>query len=161
MLIDLTGKTYGKLTVLKYNGHNFHRAIMWLCQCSCGNIKSVIGSELKRGRVRSCGCLFRYNNLTHGRSYTYEYQCWADMLQRCNNKNSNNYKYYGARGITVCERWRKFENFYADMGERPNDNYSLDRINNDGNYEPNNCRWTTTDIQAQNKRVYLLKEAVG
>lgn len=88
----------------------------------------------------------------HGRRYTVEYRIWQDMLNRCRNVRKSNYQYYGARGIKVCERWHEFENFYADMGERPSDEYSLDRIDNDSDYEPNNCRWATRSEQRRNKR---------
>lgn len=157
--VDLTGQTFGRLTVIERaesdNRHN-HK---WLCRCTCGETRSVIGYNLTSGLTKSCGCLHREMSTglghwrrTHGKRHTPTYRTWLDMIQRCTNPNNPRYTDYGGRGITVCERWRSFENFYADMGDRPGAGYSLDRIDNDSGYAPGNCRWATAEVQQRNKR---------
>lgn len=127
----------------------------WLCLCDCGVQKQVIHQTLVRGESRSCGC---------GRkSYDYTdpvHRTWRHMMERCFSKTSNDHRLYGARGITVCERWRSFENFQKDMAPRP-PGTSLDRINNDGNYEPGNCRWADPKTQANNRGVCQYYEFSG
>ena len=130
-----------------------------LYRCDCGTEKEIMDSSVKRGNTKSCGCLLRENgrktaklNTTHGMRYTKEYECWKSMKQRCSNPNKDGYKNYGGRGIKVCDRWlNSFENFYADMGPKPV-GHSIDRINNDGNYEPKNCKWSSNSDQAYNRR---------
>lgn len=129
-----------------------------LVECECGVIKEVIAHSLRRGASKSCGCLQKdwaksnKSGVTHGRTRTSIYNIWRTMVKRCNDPSSTNYPNYGGRGIKVCDRWlNSFENFLADMGERPQ-NLSLDRINNDGNYELSNCRWTNNIIQSRNTR---------
>ena|SRR5688572_24668095 len=150
-LKDLTGKTFGKLTVVSLFS-TYPAITKYNCICECGKRKVVQGSALTSGHTKTCGC----SKITHGMSYTPTYQIWQSMIQRCTNPNALNYKYYGGRGITVCERWMKFENFLEDMGERPAPDLSLDRINNDGNYEPSNCEWTFLEIQNSNRRSWKI-----
>lgn len=125
----------------------------WSCQCLlCGNIRSVSTSSLNAGHSKSCGCA-RKQNLRHGLSGTREFAIWNGMIQRCTNSSLKAYYRYGGRGITVCERWMTFVNFYADMGPSPTKKHSIDRYpNKDGNYEPGNCRWATWKEQQRNKR---------
>jgi hypothetical protein len=156
-LIDITGLKFGRLTVLKISPkRSKHGQVLWCCRCDCGNKLTTWGMSLKNGKGQSCGCLRLgvQNNLTHGHTIggpSATYRCWLGMFTRCYNKNGSAYKYYGARGIRVCKRWHIFENFLADMGERP-PNLSLDRRNNDGPYSPANCRWATLSQQRRNRR---------
>jgi len=172
---NLIGKKFGNWTVLKDLGTRFmgeyfcktyskirrtyHR--FYLCRCKCGKEKEVQANHLKSGRSTQCISCARKgnkNSLIHGMYYTVEYRAWINIIQRCTNPNSQAYKNYGARGITVCPRWlNSFENFYKDMGKRPK-GMSIDRINNDGNYEPLNCRWATDKKQAINRRTIKLNE---
>jgi hypothetical protein len=148
------GERYGRLTVRAYAGQP-RRERRWLCECDCGEMVEVGTGSLRSGNTRSCGCLRRDTNTarltTHGASKTRTYASWKTMLQRCDDENHVAFSYYGGRGITVCERWRSFENFLADMGKRP-EGKTLDRIDPDGNYEPSNCRWATYKEQRANHR---------
>lgn len=164
--IDSTGVRSGMLVAVRYTGANHRGDAMWECLCDCGNTSVVRGSALRSGGVRSCGCIpaaragerIAAINKTHGMSGTAEHRIWKNMLSRCSSKKN---LIYGGRGITVCERWMKFENFYADMGPRPGRDYSIDRIDNNGNYEPSNCRWATKSEQAKNRRTTVLVELNG
>ena len=159
---DLTGKTFGRLTVLRSEGKGKNGKYLWLCRCSCGNTKVTDTGQLNSGCTQSCGCLKHdllvEKNLSHGLANTPIYNVWATMKQRCLNSSEKRFKDYGGRGIKVCERWLKFENFIQDMGERP-EKLELDRINNDGNYEPDNCRWVTRSENLKNRRSHKLNKA--
>ena len=156
---DLTGRVFGRLTVESQAGIRSHSAI-WNCVCSCGNSVVVDGGSLKSGGTSSCGCFRRDANRAkwtkHGHSpesgNSPTYRSWAGLVARCTNPNHHDWRYYGGRGITVCDRWRDFSNFLSDMGEKPENKNSIDRINNDGNYEPGNCRWATQLEQVRNSR---------
>lgn len=157
--IDITGKRFGKLTVLNRSDNSKHGASRWTCMCDCGEKTIVLGSSLKNGRTKSCGCLTVISNKKrskHGLCDTVEYQAWSDMIARCNNPEHASYKNYGGRGITVDTQWLNFSNFINDMGNKPSSEYSLDRIDNDLGYSKKNCRWTTIDIQNRNKRNSVL-----
>ena len=146
---DLTGCKFGRWTVLYWKETKYTEHI-WICKCECGIEKEVIGGSLKSGKSKSCGCLSRDLTIKHGMEGTAVYNTWASMLTRCRNKNNAFYKNYGGRGISVCDSWLQFENFYADMGDKP-EGMSLDRINNDGNYCVENCKWSTPKEQANNR----------
>jgi len=154
---DLTGKKFGRLIVLKDGGtriYGGHERRMWLCKCSCGGIVSIVGTSLSNGNTKSCGCLLKERITKHGMSKTSEFKVWTSMRDRCKNPKNCRYKDYGGRGISVCSRWDKFESFFGDMGNRPSSEFSIDRINNNGNYEPSNCKWSTRSEQQRNKQPY-------
>lgn len=157
-VIDLTGKRYGRLIVC-----NIHETdggdVYFDCRCDCGNSKVVRGQDLKRGSVRSCGCLrddFVPKNKTHGMSKTRLFKIWVGMRQRCENHNNPKYEIYGGRGIKVCSEWQEFEQFMKWSYENGyKDNLTIDRIDSDSNYEPSNCRWVDLKHQANNTRATI------
>lgn len=166
-MIDLTGKVFGRLTVVAECERNDVRHRRWECRCECGVAVKVRHGNLNCGKAKSCGCLQREKaatqairmgkaNATHGRSGTPEHNAWHAMWQRCTNPNGKVYRHYGGRGIGVCERWKAFENFFADMGPRPSAAHSLDRIDVNRGYEPGNCRWADQKTQQRNRRNHRL-----
>lgn len=166
-LDDLSGRNFGRLMVIcrtekPINVKN--NKPYWLCECECGNQKVIKGSDLKSGNTQSCGCLMIENikkaNTTHGMYGTRFYTIWQDMKSRCNYSRNDNYAYYGGRGIEICKEWYSFNNFMIDMydsyvdfeNEYGKNSATLDRVNVNGNYEINNCRWATILEQNRNKR---------
>jgi hypothetical protein len=169
---DLTGRRFHMLTVVRF--HSGSRRPKWVCLCDCGVEKLVLSYNLtKHSPTMSCGCHRRQANarrsFKHGEgttaaetsTTTTEYGTWAGMRDRCNNPKNQAFCNYGGRGITVCERWDDYANFLADMGRRPSPSYSIDRINNDAGYSPENCRWATRSEQIRNSRQARYIEAFG
>ena len=153
-LIDLTGQKFGRLTVIERDTSRTGRAY-WICQCDCGTVKSIMAKLLCNGHTQSCGCYRKENMSSHRLSRTKIYRTWGDMCSRCHNPNDTGYKHYGGRGIAVCDEWRNdFQPFYDYVSKLEHfgeEGYTLDRINNNGNYEPGNVRWATAKEQSRNK----------
>lgn len=153
---QLYGMRFDRWTVLDFSHRNKRGSAFWLCRCECGKEKRIYGSELVRGKTRSCGCLIadtaRKNNTKHGMSAHPAYWVWRSMRDRCRLPTHQAWRNYGGRGITVCDRWLDFPNFWEDMGATYAEGLTLDRINNAGGYCKENCRWVTSQIQGNNKR---------
>lgn len=166
--IDLTGRRFGRLVVIGQSGHQ-NKHILWKCRCDCGNVVDVLGLNLRRGNTKSCGCLAVDELVervkTHGKHNTRIYRIYRNMKNRCYNPNVKSYNDYGGRGIKICEEWNGengFQNFYDwAIANGYTDELSIDRIDNDGNYEPSNCRWVTDERQARNKRNTIMIEHNG
>lgn len=151
---DISGQKFGRLTAL-YRLHNTKGRTKWLCACDCGNLSEVNLYNLQSGSSKSCGCLIKTNHYTkHSQSNTRLYKIWRTMKLRCYNKNASNYNHYGARNIAVCREWKdNFQAFYDwSMSHGYKDNLTIDRINVNGNYSPNNCRWVDMTTQIRNRR---------
>lgn len=155
-ILNLTGMVFGRLTVIGRAQSAGQKNTLWLCQCTCGKTHTVSTGNLRNGTIKSCGCLrlevLHKRNTTHGKRKSLEYGPWTAMRKRCQNPKASNYHDYGGRGITVCERWEKFEHFLEDLGPRPSLLHSLERKDNDKGYEPGNVRWATRTDQNNNSR---------
>lgn len=161
---DLTGERFGRLRVLQRDGCNKHGQVKWWCRCDCGTEKHVLGTCLTRGMTASCGCLHREVtgniNKSHGMTRTRIYAIWHSMIDRCHLPTNDAYSRYGGRGIHVCSEWHDFTKFYADMGDAPK-GMSLERVDNDGDYYPENVVWADAKTQANNRRSNVVLEHNG
>lgn len=166
---NLIGIKSGRLTVIEFYGCDKCGHSRWLCKCECGNTSIVSGTNIKHEKILSCGCLTKERvseaKKTHGMSYSPIYPEYRNIKKRCYDETSHNYKWYGGRGIKMCDRWLDdIHNFYNDVSVLPHfreEGYTLDRIDNDGNYEPENVRWATKSEQCRNRRSNLLYEYDG
>ena len=150
--VKMVGSVFGRIKVLEENKErNKNGHITYKCLCECGNKKDILGSSLRSGLTQSCGCLQKEKVKTHGMDGTKSYRSWVSMKSRCYNANNQRYFRYGERGIKVCDRWlHSFSNFLNDMGN-PKSGQSIERLDNDGDYEPNNCIWASPKQQARNR----------
>jgi hypothetical protein len=166
--VDLTGLKFGRLTIISRAGSNRHNKVLWNCRCECGKDACSVGCDIRDGKILSCGCLHReissrVGKMTrkHGLSTSSEYFIWYGMHARCSKPSLDHYKYYGGKGVKVCDRWNDFTVFYSDMGPRPSATHSLDRKNNDGHYEPGNVVWADKITQANNRRTNRIVDYRG
>lgn len=152
--IDLTGKRFGRLTVVAEAGRNMDGSVIWLCQCDCGKMTKTIGTRMRNGYVHSCGCAHMKHGQASSRGKrTRLYRIWLNMKTRCNNPKNPSYKDYGGRGIKLCREWQDYSSFSNwAMNNGYSDFLTIDRINNDEGYEPSNCRWATCKEQRDNQR---------
>lgn len=156
---DLSGHKYNRLEVVGYRGKDRHGNAKWLCKCECGTERVVLGMSLRSGNTKSCGCFQRdasvaYNTIHKASKHPY-YRTWRGIIDRCTNPNSRDYGAYGGRGIGVCDRWKNdFYKFVSDMGEKPTKSHSIDRVNNNEGYSPENCRWATKSTQSKNRGLH-------
>ena len=160
-VVNRVGQVYGRLTVVRRAGSDKNKKALWLCQCECGSSVVAIGQSLQTGNTQSCGCYRREHAgkvgeaRTHGLTHTPEYYAWKAARQRTTNPNDKDWGNYGGRGIAMCDSWRRsggFEKFFAHIGPKPGPSYSLDRVDNDGHYEPGNVRWADKATQSRNQR---------
>lgn len=164
-MIDLTGERFGRLMVV--SATRLKGKLAWECDCDCGNTHIVQSKYLHAGKVNSCGCIRRERSRSgvaafkHGHCSHPLYNVWRGLHERCYNEKTESYRHYGGRGIKVCERWSDFKNFLKDMGERPLPTDTIDRIDNNGDYEPDNCRWADHKTQCRNRRTNHLLTCDG
>lgn len=157
---EYVGRRYGRLTIIGDGGRRGKGIAYVVCRCECGSEKTVRLVHLKSGITASCGCLHRDRVTKHGLSHSATWNAWAMMVQRCVNPACDSFPRYGGKGITVCDRWLRFENFLEDMGERPPE-MTIERVNGERGYSPENCRWATRKEQARNRSTNLLVEIGG
>lgn len=153
--INLVGHKFGKLTVIAHAGTNARRCAMWACACACGGTLVTAGINLRRGATNSCGCLMSESKKRHGKTNTPTWNSWRAMFKRCEQVTHPHYRSYGGSGISVCDEWRTFEAFFADMGERP-EGKTIDRINPSLGYFKENCRWASAVEQIANRKNAVL-----
>lgn len=159
---NLLGMKFGRLTVVSISGRCETGGVLWNCRCDCGSERVIVATILTKGRYKSCGCLSRElsasRKITHGMTGSPEWVAWSNIIARCTNPNHEHFADYGGRGIAVCERWREsFVSFLEDVGRRPSKRHTIDRHpNQNGDYEPSNCRWATMKEQANNRRNNVL-----